>query len=154
MTEHEAIAAEPVSIDALILANAAEVKEGLAYVLGGGWTRCWPTSAQGYPFNRATVAIIMIRIPWTETNREHTFSLAFRNADEEDLMKGQLTGAFTAGREPDHHPGMSQVITIAVGANVPLPTDGIYHVVVEVNGVEAKRIQFEALERAPSAGLR
>ncbi len=40
-----------VEVDALFLANGAEVQGGLAYVLGGGWTRCWPPPLTTIPTN-------------------------------------------------------------------------------------------------------
>ena len=37
-------------VDSLLPANSAELRDGLLFVLGGGWTRCWPEPGQQFPF--------------------------------------------------------------------------------------------------------
>jgi len=44
---------------------------------------------------------------------------------------------------------MSQLAQTSAGIEIEIPAPGIYAVVLELNGVEAKRIQFEALAQSP-----
>ncbi len=97
-----------------------------------------------YPYERAVAIVGMIRVPWTETNVEHTFQLSVRDDDGTDLMP-MASGAFKAGRQADLTPGASQLVTVALGARLKLDRPGIYHVVVNINGADRRHIQFEAI---------
>jgi hypothetical protein len=134
-----------IDVDAVLLANSAEVRDGLAYVLGGAWSRCWPPDGKEYPYERVIPTIVVLRVPWGETNIQHSFRMAFRDADNNDLAP-PAEGGFKAGRQPDLLDGASQVVVIALSPPVSIPQVGLYYVVVEVDEVEKKRIQFEAIE--------
>ena len=140
---------ELLEVDALFLSNSAEVQNGLAYVLGGAWTRCWPVQGVDYPYERQIPTVAILRVPWPETNIEHNFKVAYRDADGNDLIPPAV-GGFKVGRQPDLTDGASQVVVAALAAPVKLPKTGLYYVVVEIDGVEKKRIQFEAI-RDPNA---
>ncbi|MCC7366536.1 MAG: hypothetical protein IT303_19415 [Dehalococcoidia bacterium] len=135
-----------VEVDALFLANSAEIRDGLGYVLGAGWTRCWPNApaGQGYPFDRVLPVVIMLRVPWSETNADHTFALRIEDADSRPLVPA-ATGNVRAGRSADLTEGASQVVLLSVEARVRLERPGIYHIAADIDGVERKRIQFEAI---------
>jgi len=134
-----------VGVDALFLSNSAEVQNGMAYVLGGGWTRCWPAAGGTYPYERVLPIAVFFRVPWGETNIEHRFRVLIQDDDNNDLAP-PAEGVFNAGRQPDLTAGMSQLVVLSVGARVTIPKRGIYHVIVEVNEAEKKRIQFEAID--------
>ena len=134
-----------VGVDALFLANAADVPpNGLVYVHGGGWSRCWPPPNIEYPYERIIPIVAIFRVPWTETNVEHPFKIAIEDADSRVLASA--TGAFKAGRQPDLTDGASQVVVISLPSSVKLDRRGIYSVSAEIGGVEKKRIQFEAID--------
>ena len=134
-------------VDTLILANSAEVRNGLLYVLGGGWMRCWPENGQ-YPFRRVVVAVFSVRVEYMETNQEHSFRLTLRDSDE-NRFGGEFSGGFKVGRDTNLTPGMSQIIQSSVGIEAEFANPGIYSVILDINGREAKRIQFETLARNP-----
>lgn len=141
---------ERIELDALFLANSAEVQQGLGYIMGAGWTRTWPQPPRGgFPFQKAVTFVAMMRIPWGETNREHRFAVSLRDEDHHDLLPEQLTGQFTAGRRADLTAGMSQLVTLGASVNVTFQAAGIYHLVFEVDGEELKRIAFEILAARP-----
>lgn len=137
-------------VDVLMLANSAELRDGLLYVLGGGWTRCWPDAGQSYPLDRMIVAAFAIRVEYGETNEEHRFSLEIRDPDEMVIGPGQAEGGFTVGRDATLTPGMSQVVQMAGTLSVKLPSPGIYSVVLSIDGREERRIAFEALSQRPA----
>ena len=136
-------------VDVLMLANSAELREGLLYVLGGGWTRCWPEPGQGFPYDRVIVAAFAIRVDYAETNEEHKFRLEIRDSDEAVLGPGQVEGGFTVGRDAHLTAGMSQVVQMAGPLAIKLPSAGVYSVVLSIDDREQQRIAFEALSGPP-----
>lgn len=150
-TEVMTIPTTDVEVDALFLANAVEKPGSLVYVLGGGWTRCWPQPGQAYPFNRVIPLVVIFRIPYSEANRDFAFSIALRDGEEQDITESHVSGSFKVGRDVDLTDGMSQVVVVALSAPVKLEQAGVYHVVVEVDGQVKKEIQFEALAGPPKS---
>lgn len=142
-----AILREEVQVDALFLANGAEVREGLLYVLGGGWTRCWPPSGQAYPLERPLPICVLFRVPYHESNREIDFIISVRDGDEREFVRAE--GAFKVGRDVDLTTGMSQLVPMVTVAPARIESPGIYHITVQVSGVEKRRIAFEALHAPP-----
>jgi hypothetical protein len=135
-----------VDVDALFLANAAESQSGLLYVLGGAWTRCWPPEGQTYPYDRPIPIVVVVRIPWADTNVQHTFRVEVFDDDRQSVI-GPAKGEFRVGRPPDLTDGASQVLAITITPTVKLSRPGLYHISVSVDDVELKAIEFEAIER-------
>ncbi|MEX0784576.1 MAG: hypothetical protein WD557_18225 [Dehalococcoidia bacterium] len=138
-----------VEVDALFLSNSAEVQNGLAYILGAGWTRCWPAGNQDYPVERPLAITMMFRVPWNETNVEHTFRVSIKDDDGREVVP-PVTGAFKAGRPPDLTDGASQLVVVNFGAKAKIERPGLYHIAVEVNDVVRRTIQFEAIPKPGS----
>jgi hypothetical protein len=137
---------ERIDVDALFLANAAESQSGLLYVLGGAWTRCWPPEGHGYPYERGIPIVIIIRIPWGETNVQHIFRVEVNDDDHQPVI-APAKGEFRVGRPPDLTDGASQVLAITITPAVKLSRTGLYHIAVSVDDVELKAIEFEAIDR-------
>ncbi len=147
-TKLPGLPAAKVEIDAMLLANGVEVREGMLYVLGGGWMRCWPSPGQPFPYDKQVQVCLLLRVPYHETNMDHTFAVALRDSDEQPIAPG-ANGNFRVGREVALTDGMSQLVPIAFQQVVKIAAPGIYYVVVEIDGEERKRIAFEALTMAP-----
>ena len=135
---------ERISIDFLIIADAAQEVGGKLYLLGGGWTL---HHARGYPSALGFGLAIGILVPWAETNRKHKFTFAIRESEGAEVARGE--GSFEAGREVGITVGMVQRVIAALSGQLLLPSAGTYEVVATVSG-EERRITFEAL--APKAG--
>jgi hypothetical protein len=135
---------EGVEVDGLFLANSAETPpNGLLYVLGGAWSRCWPPEGTDYPYERSMAIVVLLRVPWNDTNQQHTFVLRVHDDDDVELAKAD--GVLKAGRQPDLTDGASQVVVACLKPRVKLAKMGLYYVSVTVNGAHKKRIQFEAI---------
>ncbi|MGH2632610.1 MAG: DUF6941 family protein [Tepidiformaceae bacterium] len=133
-----------VAIDALFLANSAEIPpNGLVYVMGGAWSRCWPPPDLDYPYQRPIHTVAIFRVPWHETNSQHAFKISVEDEDNRSLSSGE--GSFKAGRQPDLTDGASQVVVVVLPLVATLEKPGIYSVSAEIDGHPVKRIQFEAL---------
>lgn len=135
-----------IEVDSLFLANAAESQSGLLYVLGGAWSRCWPPEGREYPYERPLPIVLVIRIPWGETNSQHTFRVDVVDDDHNPVI-GPAKGEFRVGRPPDLTDGASQVMAITITPTVKLTGTGLYHIAVSVDDTELKAIEFEAIER-------
>ncbi len=141
----------------LLLANSAEVRESLLYILGGGWDQIGP--------NPQPFAITgYLEIEWDETNRKHEVEILVEDEDGKPLMVQAPSGeyqplkigsAFTAGRPPTAPVGTSFNVPLAIPI-VALPwTPGKRYVVtLKVNGNQLDRLIFTVRPLPPSGAVR
>jgi hypothetical protein len=105
----------------LILATSAEVREGMLFMLGGGFTQIGP---QPQPF--AITGII--EVDWEETNRRRKLEVLLEDEDGQAVMVPTPVGEqpfkiateFDVGRPPGESPGISFNMPIAIMV-APLP---------------------------------
>ena len=122
------------TIDYLILADGAQVQNGKLYVLGGGWERLqFETFPQTIPVGIA----LGVRVPWSETNRKHSFRVRGMSTDGQELFGGE--GEFELGRPPGLPKGMSQMFQIAMTLPLPVPAAGQYTVEATIDETAARR---------------
>ena len=99
----------------LFLADSAEVREHLLFILGGGWTEVGP---QPQPFALAGI----IEVPWEETNRRRRLEFLIEDEDGHPLnvptptgeQAFRITADFEVGRPPGAIPGRSFNLPVAV----------------------------------------
>ncbi|MEX1045799.1 MAG: hypothetical protein WD757_04890 [Actinomycetota bacterium] len=130
-------------IEYVILADGAQVQGGKLYVLGGGWDRIqFPDYPKSLPLGLA----FGIRVPWTETNRKHTFRLRGVSADgNTNLFEG--SGEFEMGRPAGFPEGMSQVFQVAMQIVLSVPSAGEYSIEATLDGDKASHaIPFYAVK--------
>ncbi len=142
------VAPERVTVDSMLLADAVQVRDGLLFLMGGGWMRCWPPAPGQFPIDRPLPLAVVFRVPYHETNIEHNFSISVRDSDEQDLVP-PAQGQFRVGRDVSLTEGMSQLVPVAGGPTVKLERPGIYYIVLSLDGQEAHRISFEVLNQQP-----
>jgi hypothetical protein len=136
----------------IFLADSAEVREGLLFLLGGTWNNVGPPPQ---PFAIAGV----IEVDWDEANQRHTAEFAIDDVDGNPLMVPSLTGEqpfritsqFEVGRPPGSPKGTTFHIPVAMPIP-PLPwTAGRHYVlIVRINTVEHDRVRF-SVRPAPAA---
>ncbi len=97
----------------MMLADAAQVQGGKLFILGGGWNI---TNAQ----SPSAIALIF-EIPWSETNRRHSFALELVDADGHGVGIGpdgappfEFRSDFEIGRPPGSRPGVSFNVPFAL----------------------------------------
>lgn len=107
----------------LILADAAQVAEGKLYVMGGGWNVTGPDPV---PFAIGGI----IEVPWSETNKKHTFRFELIDLDGNAVMAETpegaqpvaINGGFELGRPPGVRAGSFLPWPFAIsGGPMPLP---------------------------------
>ena len=137
----------------IVLADSAEVREGLLFLLGGGWTEIGP---QQQPFALAGI----IEVDWSETNARHLLEIAFEDEDGGPLMVATPTGNqplritthFEVGRPPGSTQGRSFNVPVAIPI---LPVQWMagrdYVVRLTIDGAEADRLRFRVRASVPPA---
>ena len=132
----------------LLLADGAQVQNGKLYVLGGGWDRLqFPDYPQTFPCGIA----FGVRVPWTETNRRHTFAIRALTADN-DRELFSLEGEFEVGRPPGIPAGMAQMFQGAVQVPLQIPEPGQYYLQATIDGDRAQQVvPYFAVQFPPRA---
>jgi len=135
-----------------LLADSAEVREGLLFVLGGGWVQTGPA-----PQMFALAGIIQVE--WGEANTRHLADFTIIEQDGPPLMIPMPTGEpqpfrivtqFEVGRPPGSLPGTSFNLPIALPI-LPIPwTSGrSYVVILRIDEQEHDRLMFSVRQVAP-----
>ena len=136
----------------LLLADSAEVREGLLFLLGGGWTQNGPA-----PTVFALAGII--EVEWAEANTRHSAEFTVVEEDGPPLMIPMPTGEpqpfriatqFEVGRPPGSPPGTSFNLPLAIPI-LPIPwTAGQrYVVILRIDDHEHDRLTFSVRSVAP-----
>jgi hypothetical protein len=136
----------------MLLADSAEVREGLLFLLGGAWNQTGPAPQ---PFAIAGV----IEVEWDEANTRHTAEFAIDDEDGNPLMVPSLTGEqpfrlstpFEVGRPP----GLARGTTFNVPVAMPIPpipwmAGRHYVLIVKINTVEQDRVRFSVRPAPPA----
>ena len=132
------------------LADAAEVREGLLFILGGAWYHTGPLPT---PFAIAGV----IEVGWDEANRPHTAEFVIEDVDGNPLLVPtpmgeqpfRLSTPFEVGRPPGSPAGTTLNLPIAI-AIPPLPWAAGRHyvLIVRVDDAELDRVRFAVRQAA------
>jgi hypothetical protein len=135
----------------ILLADSAEVREGLLFLLGGGWTEVGP---QPQPFAIAG----NIEVEWDETNARHSLEFTFEDEDGAPLMVPTPMGdqplriatEFEVGRPPGSAHGSSFNVPVALPM-LPIPwTPGRRYIVrLTIDRVEVERLRFRIRPAQP-----
>jgi len=138
------------TIDFLILANHAEVQNGLLYMSGGGWSdhhRPVLPGQEALPISSFGLGVGVL-VPWTETNQPHSLSVAIEDADGKVLT--EMMASLTTGRTPQLAPGTEQRAVMALSFNLQFPIAGGYSIVARV-GAEVRTVDFRVLDHPIAA---
>lgn len=119
-------------IDTLVLANHAEVHNGMLYMMGAGWTdmRRRRTPKGATPPSHFGIGL-MVLVPWSFTNQQHRLSIWIEDEDAAPLWKGE--NRFQVGRPEMLPSGAEQRNAIAISVTSNFPRAGGYRVCAEVN---------------------
>ena len=140
----------------IFLADSAQIREGLLFLLGSGWNEVGP---QAQPFAIAG----LLEVDWDETNSRHSIDLAFEDEDGVPLnvptpagdQALRLTATFEVGRPPGSARGSSFNVPLAIPIlPVPWIPGHRYVVRVSLDGNEVDRLRFAVREGQPPHGPR
>jgi hypothetical protein len=122
-----------------LLCDAAAVREGLLFILGGGLNRVtYPT----YPATLDLNLGLLIILESDEMEGDHELVVRIGLAGGQRLA--QLTGRFVSHRPSPDAP--EATVPIPVGINLPLPTPGEYVIEVTLDDQPAARLPLYATQ--------
>jgi hypothetical protein len=134
------------------LADSVTSVQGKLYALGAGWNRI---GVARFPARHDRVGIgLLFRIPAGASAEPRRFELRVIGPDGRELTLGagpegpinRIGGEFTAGGAEE------QIVPIALNLNgLTLPATGGYHVVVSIQGRDAKTLAFTVVALAQTS---
>ncbi len=139
------------------LCNHAEAQNNLLYVLGAGIDRAVIPAGRSGPFNIAFSLGIIVDVPWTATNEEHTVTVELEDADghpvelhrgpdEREPFRAQFQ--FNVGRPPHLEDGETQSVAFAVNVPVlPFEELGSYVFTVGIDETVLRRLHYRLIEQ-------
>lgn len=135
-------------VSTALLCDAASVREGLLFVLGGGITRLTRAELPA-PMNVALA--LTISVHRMEIGRPH--ELAIDVISEDGVKAAEVRGAFQVPEAPSSLGVHEQLLVPVVlpFTNVPLPKHGDYSIEVSVDGHHERSIPFRVIPPAGSA---
>lgn len=155
---------DAVTVDAF-LADSVVVADGKLYVQGAGWDTIVTAV---FPFRQSRIGIgVLLRIPWTATNKMHDFSVKIVDPDENEVALAdpppgteladgairELRGQFNVGRPPMLTMGDSQVVPIAMNLDgIVFAEPSTYNVVIAVDNDVMRRLPIRILAQTPRMG--
>ena len=146
-----------------MLCDFAEVSGGKLFITGAGISLLASSSpVEPYPVNISLA--ILVSIPWTETDAQHTMTIELiseATGGQERVMlsdqlpeghdpadRGMLVFVFSAGRLPTMIPGDESTMPLSVPLfGLPLPHLGPYFFSVRIDGREMDRASFRLVDR-------
>lgn len=141
-----------IEVDAF-LADAVEAINGKLYALGAGWNIIYSAA---FPMQHSRLGLgIIVRVPYTATNQNHTLEISLEDEDGTSQQIGigpngridKVKGDFNVGRPPALQAGDEQVVPMAIGIeNLPLEKPGRCCFVFAVDGAERKRLPFRVMQ--------
>ena len=145
MQEIDQLLSDGISVEWLILADAAEVTGGKLYLLGGGWDRL---TVNSQPARRNLAVALAFRVPWHETNKRHTFQLDL--SDDDGVSIASVEGELEVGRPPGIPQGQPQITQLVVNVEAAFEKLGTYVITARVNSEKERSTRFNVV---PGPGL-
>jgi len=137
------------TIEFLLLANHAEVQNGLLYASGAGWSDIFrpPHGPEGQVQVNHFGIGASISIPWEETNQPHRLSISIQR-EEGDAELSRIETDVEVGRPPGLPVGTEQRAVFGIGADMAFPEQGGYRVVATVDG-DTRSVYFRVRDVPP-----
>ncbi len=132
------------TIDYLIVANHAEVVNGLLYLSGGGFTDVYQPATEVSSSITHFCAALSIRIPKDTAHQRHMFTVRLENQAGTETL-GSSEASFSVNKPPDAE-DIEQHVVAVTQFNVIFPSPGFYRVVATANGENESYWKFRVHE--------
>lgn len=138
------------SVEFLFLANHAEVRDGLLFTLGAGWSQFYrPSGPEGQvPVSRFGLGASVL-VPWDETNEPHPLVLWIEREEDESVLT-RLEINVILGRPPDLPAGSDQREVFGLAVELAFPEPGRYRLSASVDE-DVRSVNFTVYDY-PSQG--
>jgi len=136
-------------IEFLLLANHAEVQNGLLYASGAGWSDIFrpPPGPEGQvPVSHFGIGASLL-IPWDETNQPHRLTISIQR-EGEDAELSQIETDVEVGRPPGLPVGTEQRAVFGIGADIVFPEQGSHRIVATVDE-DTRSVRFRVRDLPP-----
>lgn len=117
-------------LDYLLLADKAEAINGKLYAIGAGIHGIGMVQVPGMAAVDVAVGLL---VDYSATSDTHQLSLSMETADNQTVL-GPISVPFATGRPPGLPAGEDVSFTLVVQGPFPVPADGAYQWVAEVDG--------------------
>lgn len=137
-------------VETLMLANHAEVANGLLYIHGGGWTHHWrgpEIPGQARPPSMLSAAMSFV-VPSKEADRPHPFVLAIHPPNEGEADVVRVEGSFAVTSRPGSAEELHRNC-LAVNLSVVFPAEGRYVLSCEIPGQGRREAVFWVHDQRP-----
>lgn len=122
-----------------LLCDAASVREGLLFVMGGGITRLW---RQEYPAGFGCSLAMMLELHQMELERPHEIDVLLQGEDGQELAR--VKGGFQMGA-PNLEVGETALVPFAVDLHgVSIPAPGTCTLEISVDGAHQQTLRVSA----------
>lgn len=128
-------------VEWIILADAAEVINNKLYLIGGGWDSL--TMNSPLPLHYPCAIAVSFKVPWNETNQRHAIEIVI--ADQDGAQLAVVEGQIEVGRPPGIPLGQAQRVQMAMRMMLPLTQLGTNVIIVRIEGVDARKIEFNVV---------
>lgn len=133
-----------VSLDYLIVANHAEVMNGMLYLNGGGWSDLFRpiVSEPGVLYLNSFSVAISLSFPPELTNRQYHLVIRLEKLDDSQVL-AQNHSAITVGKPVIPAENTIPHVLVAATFNVVFPSPGSYRIFAEIEeGGDSKEYTF------------
>lgn len=127
---------------AALLANAAEERQGLVYVLGGFWDTMNVPPGQPVVFRGTLVIRLLAARP--ECNRVHPIEV--RCVDEDGQQVFNVNLSITPTVPPGHPLAWLVPVTMVAAIQGPLPRAGLYNIAILADNAQIAEVPFRVVE--------
>lgn len=134
-------------VTTFLIADHAEAVNGKVYVSGGGWDTL---GFESLPGRRAHMSLaVVLRVPWDETNEQHTIAIDLVDADNHSLLtRGPIAGNFSAGRPAHARAGDDQPAVFVMNFdNVEFREAGNYRFLLTVDDQPVADARFKVVTK-------
>lgn len=138
------------SVEFLFLANYAEVRDGLLFTVGAGWSQFYrPVDPEGpIPLSRFGLGASVL-VPWDETNQPHPLVLWIEREEDEAVLS-RLDVNVMLGRPPELPAGSDQREVFGISVEIAFPEPGAYRLRASVDE-DIRTVRF-TVHDYPSGG--
>lgn len=124
-------------VEFIVIANHAEVQNGLLYLSGGGWSEHWRLPQPDGTFPPTKLGLgVSILTPWGDANRPVNLTLRVEHEDGGDPL-ATLDAQMEVGRPPGLTAGSDLRSVLAANIDLMIAKAGGYRVVAELGDGEA-----------------
>jgi len=132
-------------LDALILCDFAQIREGLLFVQSGGLTRL---VAQNFPTSFSCHVAAMVHVPPDEAVDAHTMVMKVKAADTATLVATVNVALHENPRQMGLAPGEGRQVPIVVPVHkIKFPGPGQYDLQVDIDDEFAGDLNFRVEQR-------